>query len=47
MGDRLADEWAKTPLGQYASQEFVNQLREGQQAFERMALEQIAVWLGE
>ena len=46
MGDRLADEWATTPRGRLASKEFIDQLREGQQVFERMAKEQIAEWLG-
>ncbi len=45
MGDRLADEWAKTPGGRKASKEFIDQLRKAQEAFERMAREQIAQWL--
>jgi hypothetical protein len=47
MGNRLADEWAKTRLGSTANKEFIDQLRIGQQAFERMAKEQIATWLGQ
>jgi hypothetical protein len=45
MGNRLADEWATTERGSHASKEFIDQLREGQQAFERMAKDQIATWL--
>jgi hypothetical protein len=45
MGSRLADDWAKTPRGKLASKEFIDQLRTGQEAFVRMAKDQIARWL--
>jgi hypothetical protein len=47
MGNQLADQWAETPRGRLASKEFIDQLRETQQAFEGFANEMIKFWLGE
>jgi RHS repeat-associated protein len=47
MGNRLADQWAKTPRGRLASKEFINDLRTGQQGFEGFAKEMIRFWLDE
>ncbi len=40
----LADEWAKTPMGKTASKEFLDALRDRQQAFESFAKEMISFW---
>jgi hypothetical protein len=45
MGNSLADEWAKTPRGRLASKEFIDELRESQQAFEGFAKGMIDFWL--
>jgi hypothetical protein len=42
--NRLADEWAKTPMGRQASKEYIDALRERQQAFEGFAKNLIAFW---
>jgi hypothetical protein len=48
MGNKLADDWAKTTTrGKMASKEFIDQLRESQEAFEGFAKEMIKFWLSE
>ncbi|EAQ79172.1 polymorphic toxin-type HINT domain-containing protein [Blastopirellula marina] len=42
--NRLADDWAKTPMGRQASKEYIDALRERQQAFEGFARELIRFW---
>jgi hypothetical protein len=42
--NRLADDWARTPMGRQASDEYIVRLRERQQAFEGFAKELIQFW---
>jgi RHS repeat-associated protein len=42
--NRLANDWAKTPMGRQASQEYIDALRERQQAFEEFAKNLIDFW---
>jgi hypothetical protein len=39
--NRLADDWARTPMGRLASKEYIDRLRDRQQAFESFAKEMI------
>jgi RHS repeat-associated protein len=45
--NRLADDWAKTPMGRQASKEYIDALRQRQQAFEGFAKNMIDFWLGQ
>src|SRR5262249_48387838 len=47
MGSRLADEWATTPRGSLASKEYIDNLRESQQAYKVFAEGMIKFFLGE
>jgi hypothetical protein len=42
--NRLADDWAKTPMGRQAAKEYIDALRERQQAFEGFAKNLIEFW---
>ena len=42
--NRLADEWAKTPMGKQASPQYIDALRDRQQAFEGLAKSLIEFW---
>jgi hypothetical protein len=44
--NRLADDWANTPMGSTASKEYIDALRARQQGFEAFANEMIGFWLG-
>ncbi len=44
--NRLADDWATTPMGRQASVDYINNLRDRQTAFEGFASQTINFWLG-